>query len=331
MTITPLILGSGRSGQAIAQSLACLNLLRPEMKIESPVWLVRGTSLTSERKKYPNPVLCISNPHGLHAEAILEADQAGYDAIVCEKPACVNLAELEKLRQVKTPTAILHVYRQMWGIQSIKQMLDENKFGDLISIEGRYWQASTAERALQRALTPSPKSWKDDPRLSGEYDTYLDVGTHWVDTASFLIGNSPSRINGWRSYINSESSHRDSHIQLSIDYPKGRAFASISKTYHGATNHFEVNVIGSKMSATWEFMKPDELFIGEGRDRRVLTRKDSILGSQHPPHHGMGWLEGYIEIVSRLFSEVYLNEKKEYPRLRSNLDTLEAMLRAEWH
>lgn len=331
MKITPLILGNGRSGQAIAKSLACLNLIRPELKIEMPVWLDRGASLADERKKYQNAVLCISNPHGLHAEAILEADQAGFDAILCEKPACVNLEEVKKLRQVKTPAAILHVYRQMWGIQTIKQMVEDGKFGELISIEGRYWQASTAERAIQRGSAPSPKGWKDDPKLSGEYDTYLDVGTHWVDAASFLIGSSPARINGWRSYVNAESSHRDSHIQLSIDYPKGRAFSSISKTYHGATNRFEINVIGSKMSATWEFMKPDEIFIGEGRDRRVLTRKESILGSQHPPHHGMGWLEGYIEIASRLLSDAYKLERQEYPRLERNLDTLEAMLRAEWH
>jgi predicted dehydrogenase len=331
MTITPLILGNGRSGQAIAKSLACLNLIRPEMKIAMPLWLPRGASLAAERKKYEHVVLCIANPHGLHAAAILESDRAGYDAILCEKPACVSLGEVQQLRQVKTPTAILHVYRQMWGIQTIKRMLDDGKFGELISIEGRYWQASSAVRALQHGSTLSPKGWKDDPKLAGEYDTYLDVGTHWVDAASFLIGHSPNRIRGWRSYINAEASHRDSHVQISIDYPNGRAFASISKTYHGATNHFEINVIGSKMSATWEFMNPDEIVIGEGRDRRVLTRKDSLLGSQQPPHHGMGWLEGYIEIALGLFLNVFQNQKQEYQSLVRNLDTLEAMLRAEWH
>lgn len=39
-----------------------------------PVWLDRGASLADERKKYQNAVLCISNPHGLHAEAILVED-----------------------------------------------------------------------------------------------------------------------------------------------------------------------------------------------------------------------------------------------------------------
>jgi predicted dehydrogenase len=328
MSITPLILGNGRSGQAIARSLGILGLLKPELKIDAPVFLKRSDSLAEERKKYAHPVLCISNPHGLHSSAILEADQAAYDAVLCEKPACINLEQLKSLRAVKTPTAVFHVYRQMWGPQTLKQMLTEKRFGEIISIEGRYWQASTAERALHGGIT---KSWKNDPRLSGESDTYLDVGSHWIDAVSFLSGAVPKQIYGWRSYVNAETPHRDSHVQLTIEYPGGgRAFGSVSKTFHGATNHFEINVIGSKMSGTWEFLRPDELLLGEGRDRRVFTRKDSELGSRQPPFHGVGWLEGYIETASRLLSEVYLGVSSDFPKLTDNLDILEAMLKTQW-
>ena len=203
MTITPLILGTGRAGQAIAKSLACLKVMYPELDLELPVWLERSALLVSERKKYEHPLLCIANPHGLHAASILDADRAGYQAIVCEKPACVNLKELEQLKTIKTPTAILHVYRQTWGIQTLKRMLTEGSFGDIITIEGRYWQASTAERAL--SLNPGAQGWKDDTRLSGEYDVYLDIATHWIDAVSFLYGKAPERILGWRSFINAAS------------------------------------------------------------------------------------------------------------------------------
>lgn len=329
MVITPLILGTGRAGQAIAKSLACLKILQPELDIEMPVWLERGASLTNERKKYSHPLLCIANPHGLHAAAILEADRAGYPAILCEKPACVNLDEWRKLNDVKTPTAVLHVYRQTWGLQTLKQMVDEKNFGDIITIEGRYWQASTAERAL--AKERGARSWKDDTQLAGEYDVYLDIATHWVDAVSFLFGHAPVQVIGWRSFINAETPHRDSHVQLAIQYPDaGRAHGSISKTVHGATNHFEINVLGSKLAATWKFEQPDEIFIGEGRDRRVLTRKDAQLGSQNPPHHGMGWLEGYIEITSNLIRKVFKGETRGYPELQETLRNLEPMLRAEW-
>src|SRR5262245_6700398 len=102
--ITPLILGSGRSGKAIAKSLAMLNIFHPQLELVPPIFLDRNASLKDERKKYEHVLLGISNPHALHAQAILEADNAGYDAIVCEKPACVNMEQLEKLQNVKTPT-----------------------------------------------------------------------------------------------------------------------------------------------------------------------------------------------------------------------------------
>jgi predicted dehydrogenase len=329
MTVTPLILGTGRAGQAIAKGLACLNVLHPELDIAKPVWLTRGASLTEEHRKYESPLLCIANPHGLHAAAIHEADRAGYPAILCEKPACVNLDELNQLKDIKTSTAILHVYRQTWGIQTLKQMLNAGDFGTLITIEGRYWQASTAERALsQEKGTPT---WKDDTKLSGEYDVYLDIGTHWVDAVSFLLGSAPTQIRGWRSYINAVSPHRDSHVQLMLQYPNaGHAMGSISKTIHGATNHFEINVLGSRRSATWKFEQPDEIFIGEGRDRRVITRRDSRLGSENPPHHGMGWLEGYIEITGNLIRRAFHGEERTFPELQETLRNLQPMLQAEW-
>jgi predicted dehydrogenase len=329
MTITPLILGTGRAGQAIAKSLACLKVMYPELDLEMPVWLERSAQLASERKKYEQPLLCIANPHGLHAASILEADRVRYPAIVCEKPACVNLHELELLKSITSPTAVLHVYRQTWGIQTLKRMIMEENFGDIITMEGRYWQASTAERALSNI--PAAQGWKDDTRLSGEYDVYLDIATHWIDTVSFLYGHKPEGIRGWRSFVNAASSHRDSHVQLNVQYPNsGRAFGSISKAVHGATNHFEVNVLGSKLSATWKFEQPDEIFIGEGRDRRVLTRKETSQGSHNPPHHGMGWLEGYIEIIENLVRHAFRGETRPYPELQETLRNLEPMLRAEW-
>ena len=328
LKITPVILGNGRAGHAIAESLAILNVLRPEFGLTSPRWLKRGQSLAEGKAGIETPLLVIANPHGLHAAAILEADRAGYGAILCEKPACVNLSEVAALRAVRTPTAIFHVYRQMWGMQTLRRMLTDGELGELITIEGRYWQSSAAERALDPE--PAKPGWKDEVRLSGESDTYFDVGCHWIDAASFLAGRKPSRIAGWRSYQNAPSSHRDSHVQVAIDFMPGRAFGSISKTVHGAPNHFEVNVIGTKKSATWKFLEPDEILVGEGRDRRVVTRRSSDLGSQHPPHHGTGWLEGYIEIASSLLASVYGGEAREYPTLAANLDLLEAMLKTEW-
>lgn len=126
----------------------------------------------------------IATPHALHSKAILEADKSGFKLIVVEKPVAVSLDQVKSLRSVKTPVAVLHGYRQSWGIQTLKKMIDEGSLGDIISIEGKYWQSSSAQKALQGTKSTS---WKNDPSLSGEADTLVDLASHWADACRFLM------------------------------------------------------------------------------------------------------------------------------------------------
>jgi predicted dehydrogenase len=328
--MTPLILGTGRAGLAIAKSFAIVNILHPELNLQDAVWLKRGSTISEERKKYDRAILCIATPHALHASAILEGDRSKFDGILCEKPACVNSEQLQNLKQVKIPTAILHVYRQTWGLQTLKKLIDSKEIGDLITIEGRYWHPSLAERSLLSA-DKLFQTWKDDISLSGEYDTYLDLGIHWLDSVCYLVGSYTPVIQGWRSYINAASSHRDSHVQVSLNFEnQHRAFGSISKTVHGSANHFELNVIGSKKYAKWEFLSADEILIGEGRNISILRRHNRELGSKQDPHHATGWLEGYIEIAYQLTQSIQ-KQSENYPTLKQNLQVLDAMFKTDWN
>lgn len=330
MSITPLILGSGGSGNAIAKSLSIVNLVYPELNLKPAEFLTRGTDLAEAREKYGRAVLCIANPHALHTDALLQAQDANFDAVLCEKPAAVNLEQVRLLETIQIPTAIFHVYRQTWGIQTLKKMVQNQELGEIFSIEGRYWQASAADAAL-KAEPGTTKGWKDDATLSGLQDVYLDLGAHWVDAASFLYGEMPSQLSGYRSYVNANSPHRETYVRLILDYPHHQqALTTVSKNIHGAGNRFELSVLGAKKSAHWDFARPDEIEIGQGRDRQILTRKDAKMGSQQSPGHGMGWVEGYVEIAAQLLNEVFLKIPGHYPRLSEQLQMLEAMFKIEW-
>lgn len=333
MTITPLIVGSGMAGRAAANAFKFIAGLNPELGILAPQWLKRGSPLARKKSELENPVLVIANPHGLHAQTLLEADTAGFPLVICEKPSCVTLEQMESLKKVKARVAVLHVYRQMWGPQAIKAMLARGEFGELISIEGKYWQSSSAEKALKgqsRDIGFNPGSdWKSDPRMTGAFDVIIDIGCHWVDLACYFYGAMPERLHAWKSYKNAQAAHRDTHTHLTLEFANdGRALASVSKTAHGAANDLEITVIGTKKSVTWAFLKPDELLIGEGRERRVVVRRDSELGSQMPPFHGLGWLEGYIEIIHQALREQFKGKKADYPRLAENLRMMELLLQA---
>lgn len=319
-SIEPYILGSGSASKAIQKSLSILNILKPSWGIENAKVIKRGEKLTSLSPK-KNSVLILANPHALHADALVEAEKAGFSWVLCEKPAAVNLDQVELLNQVRIPVAVFHGYRQTWAIQSIKKMLENQELGNWMSIEGRYWQSSAAQN---KQTADTKKTWKDDANLSGPYDVLLDLSTHWTDLVFFLAGESPEKVTLWKSFLNSQSKHRDTHNLITMEFSKNRrSVGSISKTAHGSGNDLEIHVIGEKRSVSWAFMNPDELVIGEGGKKMTLHRADqSSFGSEQYPFHGTGWLEGYVEILKQYFHQMRGEAFSPYPNLQDQVTIL---------
>ena len=246
MRVKPFIVGSGMSGKAIAKALAVIDIVDPDITVEAPTQLRRGQPLAGLADGHEQPVLCICNPHGLHARCVTEAQRAGFRAIILDKPPCVNLDELAALRRLAAEcgddlaVAVLHGYRQMWGPQRMREMIAAGELGDLIAIEGTYWQSSAAELAV--ATEPRPdKAWKSDVSLGGPTDTYVDLGTHWVDLMMFLAGGPPESARTWLSHVNAPAPNRDTHVHIYLQFPACRSLGSASKTVHGG-NHLDVSV-----------------------------------------------------------------------------------------
>jgi len=330
MILTPYCLGSGKASEAIQKSLAWIPILNPGLTLAPTRQLRRNEALPSV-KGIDTPILFIANPHGLHARAILEGARSGFQAIVTEKPAAVSPDEIRELKAVSIPVAVLHGYRCLWGLQTIRKMLDAGELGELITLEGRYWQSSAAKRALERSASGKPRdSWKNDPRLSGGFDTFLDLGTHWADTAAWLMNETRFTGTTWLSFQNAEAPHRDTHVQTVLHFSGDRrAFGSISKTAHGSGNALEWNVIGTRASASWSFSNPDEIILGRGNTKTVIVRQENHLGSRQAAFHGVGWLEGYLEIIQSIVREVsagtvQASASTDYPRLSHNLEVLES-------
>lgn len=327
MKIQPYLLGTGMAGQAISKSLEIIKLIQPELDIAPTVALKRDQNFEGLVTGNDHAVLFIANPSALHTPTILKAESAGFKTIICEKPVATDLEQIEQLKKVKAQVAILHGYRMMWGPQTLKEMLDAGEFGQLISLESRYWQSSVAQKALTKAPERAP--WKADVELNGKYDVLLDLGSHWMDLILFLAKEKPEKVNGKISYINGTGPERDTHLNLNLFFKTGLyATGSISKTVHGMGNSLEINILGSLKTATWNFLNPDEIIIGVGPDQKILKRTKSTLGGKQNPFHGLGWIDGYIEIISQSLLELK-GEKGNYPNLSSTLNVMETLLKAE--
>lgn len=328
MQFQPFILGRGMSGRAIAKALSVIDIIDSEIDIAPPIQLERGRALAGLTGDYENPVLCIGNPHGLHAQCVIDAEAAGFREIIVDKPVCVKADDIERLRSVTADVAVLHGYRRMWGPQTIAWMIDQGELGEIIAIEGRYWQSSAARLAVSDD-PPKDKTWKSDVELAGAYDTLVDLGTHWVDLMLALAGERPRSSRIWLSYANAPSPTRDTHAQIYLEFPSFRAMGSVSKTSHGSGNDLEFSVLGTKRSVSWCGQQPDEIKMGRGNVVTLCRRGAGRYGSQHPPFHGLGWLEGYVEILHSFLMKRAGRDAPPVPTLEDGLAVMEVVLGAD--
>lgn len=326
--IAPILVGQGMAGQAILKSLAIISQMDPDLNI-APIQIVpRGTPLHPYNSTEMMNVLFLAGPSGLHAQQIEEGDAAGFHAIATEKPVCVRSEELDRLSNIRTPVTVFHGYRVLWGTQTIKQMIDAGELGEIFSFEARYWQSSAARNALEN--NPEKRIWKNDLDLNGPTDALVDLGSHVTDICLYLMADVPLESKCWLGYRNAAAPHRDTHIHLIMKFPGDRrALASISKTVHGAANNLEYTVIGSRGTATWRFLNPDEIQCGAGNRVTTIFRGKNNPSSGAAPFHGLGWLEGYVEITRHTLRHACGLEFMPVPTLKETLLVMQTLLSAE--
>lgn len=328
-SIAPVLVGRGMAGKAILQSLDIVAQLDSELHL-LPVRIAdRGTPLKSYLSNQALNVLFLANPSGLHARFISEGLQSGFSAIASDKPVCVRPEEIPLLRGIDAPVTVFHGYRVMWGSRTIKQLIEGGELGDVFAFESRYWQSSSALMALK--ADPAKESWKNDIQLNGPHDALTDLGSHVVDICHYLMGAKAVKTSCWLSYRNSATGHRDTHVQLQLQFSGSRrALISISKTAHGATNDLEYTVFGTRGTATWRFLRPDEIEIGTGSRTSFIRRESPIPSSETKPFHGLGWLEGYVEITRQTLRATSGLTFTDVPVLKEALDVMDVLLNARF-
>jgi predicted dehydrogenase len=325
-SFTPFLIGHGMSGKAMATAWSMIDLIDDDLDLAPISDLERGQDLKSVRRGNGNSVLLIANPHGLHAETLLDGIDAGFTHFVMEKPVCVRLEDVSRLRAVRKDVAVCHGFRQQWGPQTLRRMIEAGDFGEIISIEGVYWQSSAAQAALEGKARAD---WKNDRVMNGPYDALVDLGAHYTDLMLFLSGERPLKATGWVSHVNAPAPHRDTHAHVDFVFQSCRARGSISKTVHGAGNLLEINVLGAKQSAAWSMERMDELRIARGATTTIMQKPSDKFGSRLPPFHMIGWSEGYIEIIHNYLLAAAGLGQGGYPTRQEGLDAIEVLLNLE--
>ncbi len=272
-------------------------------------------------------VVHITSPNRFHCEMSLAALRAGKH-VVCEKPLAMNTRETAQIvklaRSTGTVFAVNYNVRFYPAVLTLRQMVARGELGDIIHVNGSYMQ--------DWLFKETDYNWRLLPKEGGKLRAVADIGTHWMDTVSFILG---SKINSvfadLATYHKTRKrplgevqtfSKADTAMKYATYPVKTEDFASVllqfangargnlgvSQVAAGRKNCIRVEVYGSKKSAWWCSEEPEMLRFGN-RDgaNETAVRATPAFGDgargymDYPPGH----VEGFPDTFKMLFRNIY--------------------------
>lgn len=272
-------------------------------------------------------VVHITAPNRFHCEMALAALKAGKH-VICEKPLAMNTKEtvqiLKLAKATKTVFAVNYNVRFYPAVLSLRKMVAAGDLGDIIHVNGSYMQ--------DWLFKDTDYNWRLLPKEGGKLRAAADIGTHWMDTVSFILGAKISSVFADLSTFHKTRKRPLGEVQTfskadtAMKYASYRVetedFASVllqfdngargnlgvSQVAAGRKNCIRIEIYGSKKSAWWCSEEPEMLRFGH-RDsaNEVAVRATPAFGNgaagfmDYPPGH----VEGFPDTFKMLFRNIY--------------------------
>ncbi len=195
-----------------------------------------------------------------------------------ESADLVELAERSDLR-----TGVNFVYRHYAAVQHLRGMIEEGLLGEIRAVHGEYLQ--------DWLLHDTDFDWRVLSEIGGPSRAMADIGSHWLDLASFLVGGRIEEVSADLATFlpfrrepgpTGKGSGRTVAVDTE-DYGAAllrfaggvRGVCTVSQVSPGRKIGLSIHIDGSLASARWCQDAPDRLWIGH-RDR---PNEDLVL---HP-------------------------------------------------
>jgi len=272
-------------------------------------------------------VVHITAPNRLHCAMALAALEAGRHC-VCEKPLAMNTRETaaitRKAKNTGTVFAVNYNVRFYPAVLQLRQTVERGELGDIIHVNGSYLQ--------DWLFKDTDYNWRLLPKEGGKLRAAADIGSHWMDTVSFILG---ARIRSvfadlrtWhrtrqrplgevqtfaKTYATSKyvafKVATDDFASVLLEFDNGtRGNLAVSQVAAGRKNCIRLEVYGSKKSAWWCSEDPEVLHFGN-RDtaNEVAVRGTPVFGRDIAPYidYPAGHVEGFPDTFKMLFRSVY--------------------------
>jgi predicted dehydrogenase len=272
-------------------------------------------------------VVHITAPNRYHAEMSLAALQAGKH-VVCEKPLAMNTREtaaiVKAARRAATVFAVNFNVRFYPAVLQLRRAIADGDLGEIIHVNGSYFQ--------DWLFKDTDYNWRLLPAEGGKLRAVADIGTHWMDTVSFVLGAKITSVfadlgtfhqtrkcplGEVQTFAKAGRQMKDSTYKVATEdfasvllqfNNRTRGNLALSQVAAGRKNCIRVELYGSKKSAWWCSQAPETLHFGQ-RDgaNEVAVRGTPAFGDgaagymDYPPGH----VEGFPDTFKMLFRNIY--------------------------
>jgi predicted dehydrogenase len=210
------------------------------------------------------------------------------------------------------------------AVMALRRRVAQGELGDIIHVNGSYMQ--------DWLFKDTDYNWRLLPQEGGKLRAVADIGTHWMDTVSFILGAKISSVladlatfhqtrrrplGEVQTFAKAEAKLRyaaykvqtEDFANVLLRFTNGAlGNLGVSQVAAGRKNSIRVEIYGSKKSAWWCSEDPEFLHFGN-RDgaNEVAFRATPAFGDgatgfmDYPPGH----VEGFPDTFKMLFRNVY--------------------------
>lgn len=334
-TIGAAVIGTGFIGGVHTQALRRIGVQVRGVLGSSPERGAEGANALGVNKAYPSldalladptvDLVHVTSPNHAHYPQVKAILAAGKH-VICEKPLSMTSAQSAEMVALARASgricAVSYNIRFYPLNQQARGMVDAGELGDIRFVTGHYHQDWLAK--------PTDWNWRLETEAGGVLRSVGDIGTHWIDLTSFIIGQKVvSVLADLTTFIPerqkptgpvatfSQSSgatetrtiRTDDAAMIMLRFANGaKGMMSTSQVNIGRKNSLQWDIAGSRASAAWDSEVPDHLFIGH-RDapNQILQRDASLMnptGARAASLPG-GHVEGFADSFAAFFGQVY--------------------------
>lgn len=258
--------------------------------------------------------IAVLTPTPFHSEVVKACLEAKIP-VICEKALTVGSAEAEEIKNIRDKNkgflAVTYNYSGYPMVRELRNLIKKGELGEILHFQAEMPQEGFI-RVDSKGNKPKPQIW----RLSdGKIPTiYLDLAVHLHELIDYVISEKPVSVvadqdsAGWFENIIDNVTclcRYTNNVQGQIWF---------SKSALGNRNGLKLRVFGSKASAEWFQMNPEELLISyaDGH-RQILDRASSVDIANLPKYTRFkaGHPAGFIEAFANLYSDI-ADELKNY-------------------